>query len=213
MSSHQPTDSSTPQRVGEVVESASHRFQAQCYQLYQAPPLGSLVSVGGQGEARDVSPRVYGVLTGIDTQGLEPGRPVIARGAEAQREEDIYRENPQLEHLLCTRFEAVVVGYESADAFFHHLPPEPPRIHAFVHSCTPRQILEFTHSPGFLDLLMASGGGSQAVSDEVVASCLRLASVHHPDPRSFLVGSGKILALLLASEPPRVNAMLRRLSP
>ena len=213
MTDNQPMDGSAAQRVGEVVESASHRFQAQCYQLYQAPPLGSLVSVGSQGEAAGGSPKVYGVLTGVDTQGLEPGRPVIARGAEAQREEDIYRENPQLEHLLCTRFEAAVVGYESDGFFIHHLPPEPPRIHAFVHSCTPRQVMEFTRTPGFLDLLMASGGGSQAVSDEVVASCLRLASVHHPDPRSFLVGSGKVLALLLASEPPRVNAMLRRLSP
>ena len=213
MSSHDLTDGSPPQRVGEVVESASHRFQAQCYQLYQAPPLGSLVSVGGPREDGEKSPVVFGVLTGIDTQGLEPGRPVIARGAEAQREEDIYRENPQLEHLLCTRFEAAVVGYESSGSFIHHLPPEPPRIHAFVHACTPRQVMEFTRSPGFLDLLMASGGGSQAVSDEVVASCLRLASIHHPDPRSFLVGSGKVLALLLASEPPRVNAMLRRLSP
>lgn len=213
MSNHDSLDGSAPQRVGEVVESASHRFQAQCYQLYQAPPLGSLVSVGGQGDAGEGSSRVYGVLTGIDTQGLEPGRPVIARGAEAQREEDIYRENPQLEHLLCTRFEAAVVGYESGGTFVHHLPPEPPHIHAFVHACTPRQVMEFTRSTGFLDLLMASSGGSQAVSDEVVASCLRLASVHHPDPRSFLVGSGKVLALLLASEPPRVNAMLRRLSP
>ena len=212
MTSHQLPQDAVSERVGEVVESASHRFQAQCYQLYQAPPLGSLVSVGGQGQDVDSSPRVYGVLTGIDTQGLEPGRPVVARGAEASREEDIYRENPQLEHLLCTRFEAAVVGYESNGSFVHHLPPEPPRIHAFVYSCAPRQVLESTRSPGFLDLLMASVAGSQPVSDEVVASCLRLASVHHTDPRGFLVASGKALALLLASDPPRVNAMLRRLS-
>ena len=201
------------ERVGEVVESASHRFQAQCYRLYQAPPLGSLVNVGGQGQDGDGAPKVYGVLTGIDTQGLEPGRPVVARGADAQREEDIYRENPQLEHLLCTRFEAAVVGYEGNGSFIHHLPPEPPRIHSFVYSCTARQILESTRSPGFLDLLMASGAGGQPVSDEVIASCLRLASIHHPDPRGFLVASGKALALLLASDPSRVNAMLRRLSP
>ena len=32
-----------PDRVGEVVESASHGFTAQCYRLYESPPLGALV--------------------------------------------------------------------------------------------------------------------------------------------------------------------------
>ncbi len=202
-----PPDTLAPQRVGEVVESASHRFKAQCYQLYGAPHLGGFVRTGAESRS------VYGVVTGVVTEGLETGRPVIARGADAKVEEDVYRDNPQLEHLLCTRFEAAIVGYDNNHAISHHLPPEPPRIHAFVYACGPEQVGAFTRSLSFLDLLLAQGQSSQAVSDEVVASCLRQASIHHADPRAFLVTSGKALSLRLVSELPRLNAMLVRLSP
>ena len=32
-----------PQRVGEVIQASTTDFVAQCYELYQIPPLGSLV--------------------------------------------------------------------------------------------------------------------------------------------------------------------------
>ena len=35
-------------RVGEVIEASTTEFVAQCYELYQSPPLGSLVKTGDQ---------------------------------------------------------------------------------------------------------------------------------------------------------------------
>ena len=200
-------------RAGEVVESTSHWFRAQCYQLYQAPSLGAFVSAQLPAQGDDQGSTIYAVVTGIITQALEPGRPVIARGADASREEDIYRDNPQLERLLCTRFEAAIVGYTNGSSISQHLPPQPPHIHAFVNTCGPEEIAGFTQSLDFLELLLASNPGGQAVADEVVAGCLRQASIHQPDPRSFLIAAGKALSLRLAVDLPRLNAMLGRLSP
>ena len=106
-----------PRRVGEVVESASDRFSAQCYRLYESPPLGSFVrteapmpSDGGPRSEEGPSD-IYAVVCRVSTQSIDPGRPVIARGELEESEEDIYHSNPQLARLLCTRFDAVIVGH------------------------------------------------------------------------------------------------------
>jgi len=86
-----------PERVGEVVESASHRFSAQCYRLYQSPPLGSFVRTeapipsDGSSGTEDEPSDIYAVVCGVSTQSIDPGRPVIARGEVEESEEDIYR--------------------------------------------------------------------------------------------------------------------------
>jgi len=39
-------DTSGFPRLGEVIEAGSRIFRAQCYRLYEAPALGSLVAAG-----------------------------------------------------------------------------------------------------------------------------------------------------------------------
>ncbi len=209
------------QRIGEVVESASHRFVAQCYRLYQSPPLGAFVrtlipasshpSPSGRGDGGEV---IYAVVYSVSTQALDPGRPVIARGEDEDSEEDVYRSNPQLARLLSTRFEALIVGHGDGSAYTQHLPALPPRIHAFVYPCTPEEVKQFTgRNLDFLYLLMTSPPAGRGIADEVVAACLRQASAQVEDSRSFLVWAGKALAVHLAGDLPRLNSILRRLSP
>ena len=230
-----------PQRIGEVVESASHQFTAQCYRLYQSPPLGAFVrtvstpnpsvpplnhppvsplSKGGhrgveRGVEGDGEPSsIYAVVYGVSTQALDPGRPVIARGEDEDSEEGIYRSNPQLARLLCTRFEALIVGHGDSNAYKQYLPALPPRIHAFVYPCAPEEVGQFTGEKlDFLTLLVNSSVAGRGITDEVIAACLRQASAELEDPRSFLVQAGKALAVQLTGDLPRLNAILRRLSP
>ena len=219
------------QRVGEVVESASHRYVAQCYRLYESPPLGAFVrtegtltpalrqaqghpspsgrGAGGEGESH----RIYAVVYGVSTEALDPTRPVIARGENEPTEEDVYRSNPQLERLLCTRFEALIVGYGDDATCYQHLPALPPRIHSFVYSCTPEEVGSFTSSMDFLSLLLNSSPTGRGVTDDVIAACIRQASQHRDEPRSFRVHAGKALAEQLSADLPRLNSILRRLSP
>jgi len=75
------------QRVGEVIEAGSTGFIAQCYELYQLPPLGSLVKTNNE------ELELYAVVCNATTTGLEPGRRPIARGKDEESEEAIYKKN------------------------------------------------------------------------------------------------------------------------
>jgi len=118
------------QRVGEVIEASTTDFVAQCYELYQLPPLGSLV------KTKDQSVELYGIVYNATTASLEPGRRPIARGKDETSEEEIYRSSPQLLKLLRSEFSALMVGHRQGDKLFHYLPPKPARIHGFVYLCS-----------------------------------------------------------------------------
>lgn len=196
------TENSGTQRVGEVVEATSTSFVAQCYRLYDAPPLGSLVRSG--------TPPLYAVVSRVSTGPLDASRPVLARGESAASEEEVFRENPQLERLLTSRFDALIVGHRVGEEDRHFLPPLPPRVHSFVHICCPAEVARFTSHLDLLHLLLNSG---VPAVDEVVGACLRQAAAAHADPGEFLLAAGKALAGELAGDLPRLQAILRRVAP
>jgi hypothetical protein len=187
-------------RLGEVVETSTTGFVAQCYQLYGAPPLGALVKSGGQYPA-------YGVVHQVTTQGIDPTRRPVARGQDEANEEDVYRSNPQLIHLLRTDFQAVIVGHSTNENFRYHLPPTPPPIYAFVHLCSNDDVLKFTDNPTFLRPLATS---NIVALEEVVAACLRYVASMHEDTEKFLTGAGNQLAGFFPGDFRRVETILQR---
>jgi len=191
------------ERVGEVIEASTTGFVAQCYQLYQMPPLGSLVKTG------DSSSELYGIVYNAYTTSLEPGRRPIARGRDEASEEAIYRASPQLAKLLRSQFEALVVGHREGDKLYQHLPPRPARIHGFVYQCIPDEVKAFGESFGFLNIIL--NARLPVPTEELVAASLRQMSQAHEDRRSFLVAAGRELAVLLSGNLNQLNAILGRL--
>ncbi|MDO8671348.1 MAG: hypothetical protein Q7O66_07940 [Dehalococcoidia bacterium] len=192
-------------RVGEVIESGTTEFIAQCYELHEAPPFGSLVRVG------DGSLAVYGLVYNVTTASLDPGRRPIARGKDEEDEAAVFRNNPQLAKLFRTDFTCLVAGYGIAGQVHHFLPPAPPRVHAFVYECTVEEVAAFTMSLDFLSSLLSSGFSGPG--DELAAAFLRLAGKARIDDNGFLVRAGKELAVLLSGDLRRLNAILRRMRP
>jgi len=193
------------QRVGEVIEASTTEFTAQCYELYQSPPLGSLV--------KTILPlegpvELYGIVYHATTTSLEPGRRPIARGKDEPSEEEIYRSSPQLLKLLRSEFSALVVGHRQGDKLFHYLPPKPARIHSFVFLCSPDEVREFSQSFAFLNIL--TNAHLPVSVEELVAASLRQMSQVYEDPHAFLVAAGKELAILLGGEFNRLKAILGR---
>jgi len=189
-------------RLGEIIESSTTSFAAQCYELYQLPPLGSLV------KTKDASVELYGIVYNASTTSLEPGRKPIARGKDEATEEDIYKSSPQLTKLLRSEFSALVVGHRGGDKLYHFLPPSPARIHAFVYACTPEEVKEFGRSLDFLNILVST---RLPVSvEELVAATLRQMAQAQEDPHVFLVAAGKELAVLLP-DFNQLKAILGRL--
>ena len=191
------------ERVGEVIEASTTEFVAQCYELYQSPPLGSLVKTGDQ------SAELYGIVYHVATSSLEPGRKPIARGKDEATEEEVYRASPQLLKLLRTEFNALVVGHREDGKLCHYLSPQPARIHGFVYLCSPDEVREFSQSFEFLALLV--NAHFPASVEEIVAASLRQMSQAHEDPRAFLVTAGKELAPLLGGQFNRLKAVLGRI--
>ena len=192
-------------KIGEVIESSTGQFVAECYELHSPPPLGSLVKTS------DGNVEIYGVVCNAATQSVDPGRRPIARGKEEATEEGIYQQNPQLSKLLRTTFDTLVVGHSKGTqraAPLHYLPPRPPRVHSFVYLCKEDEVRRFTQSLDFLPILLSARTGAV---DEIVAACLRQASCAHSDKRAFLIKAGKELAVLLSGDLNRLNAILRRI--
>jgi len=191
------------QRVGEVIEASTTDFVAQCYELYQSPPLGSLV------KTKDMLVELYGIVYNATTTSLEPGRRPIARGKDEASEEAIYRSSPQLLELLRSQFSALVVGHKQGDKLHHYLPPKPARIHGFVYLCPPEEVKEFSQSFNFLTILINTH--LPVSQDELIAACLRQMSQAYEDRHPFLVTAGKELAVLLSGEFNQLKAILERI--
>jgi len=190
------------QRVGEVIEASTTEFVTQCYELYQLPPLGSLV------KTRDQEVELYGIVYYAATTSIEPGRRPIARGKDEDSEEAIYRSNPQLLKLLRSEFSALVVGYKD-EKLYHYLPPQPTRIHSFVYLCSPDEVKEFGKSFDFLNMLI--NAHLPVPIDELIAASLRQMSEVYEDRQAFLVAAGKELAILLSGEFNQLKAILGRI--
>ncbi len=191
------------QRVGEVIEASTTDFVAQCYELYQSPPLGSLV------KTTDLPVELYGIVYNATTTSLEPGRRPIARGKDEASEEEIYKSSPQLLQLLRSEFSSLVVGYRENKKLYHYLPPKPARIHGFVHLCPADEVKEFSQSFDFLNLLI--NAHLPVSTDELVAACLRQMSQVYEDRHTFLVAAGKELAILLSGQFNQLKAILGRI--
>jgi hypothetical protein len=192
------------ERVGEVIEASTTGFSAQCYQLYQIPPLGSLVKSGDDDA-------IYGIVANAATTSLEPGRKPIARGQDEKDEAAIYSSSPQLAKLLRSQFEAAVVGYREGDRLYQRLPPQPARLHSFVYQCSDQEVAEFGQSFEFLSILL--NARLPVPAEELVGAALRRMSRAHKDPSAFLVAAGKELAGLLSDDYARLKNILGRLKP
>ncbi|MCH7800306.1 MAG: hypothetical protein IIC24_02070 [Chloroflexi bacterium] len=192
-------------RLGEVIEASTTEFTIQSYELYDAPPLGSLVRCGSS----EVGV-VYGIVFEVATRSLDSARRPIARGRDEDSEAAIYQENPQLSRLLTTEFRALTVGYLDDETLRRWLAPLPPRIHSFVRSCHGDELREFSKSLEFVPILLSA---PTAATDDVLAAFLRQASESYPEPETFLIEAGRQLTPLLGDQLHRLNNLLQRLAP
>jgi hypothetical protein len=176
---------------------------AQCYELYELPPLGSLVKT----KVNEMD--IYGIVYHATTGSLEPGRRPIARGRDEDSEEAIYQSSPQLSKLLRSEFNALVVGHKTGEGINQFLPPSPARIHAFVYQCPPDEVRQFGGSLGFLTLL--ANASLPVAKEEIIPAALRLMSRAQEDPHGFLVTAGKELAVMLSGQYNQLKAILGRL--
>jgi hypothetical protein len=190
-------------KIGEIVESTSTEFTAECYELNGVPSLGSLVKI----VEHDIE--IYGIVCQSGTSSIEPGRRPVARGKDEVSEEAVYQSSPQLLKLLRTEFHVLVVGYKKGGKINQYLPAQPAHIHAFVQVCGVPEIKEFSQSLDFLSILV--NNRLEIPAEELVSAALREMSQAQTDPRVFLVAGGKALTGILSGDYRRLKTILARL--
>ena len=190
-------------KIGEIVESTSTEFTAECYELNAIPALGSLVKV------TEPKVEILGIVCQSGTAGIEPGRRPVARGKDEDSEEAVYQSSPQLMKLLRSEFHVLVVGHKIDGKINQYLPSQPAHIHAFVYLCDAEEIQQFSRFFDFLSILV--NNRLQISTEELVAATLREMSKAQSDPHTFLVAAGKALTAILSGEYHRLKIILARL--
>lgn len=192
-------------RIGEIIESNTTSFVAGTYQLHQAPPFGALV----RAESHD-NCAVYGLVYNIATTSRELGGRALVRGRDGMYDGDIYRANPDLEAVLQTEFQALIIGYCDGPVVWQHLPAYPPPMHYSVHLCDDTELHRFTQRLQFCRTVLQAAHVPQ---EELLAASLRHAARCWPDQQTFLINAGRTLAVLLREEHARLLAIIERIRP
>ena len=186
------------EEIGEVIGSSNTEFIAESALLHDSPAFGSYIKVIGR-------ETIYAVVFNAYTHSLEPNRLAIAYH---RSEQELRDEQPQIFELLKTKFEAVIIGYESEGAIRHHLPPQPPRLHSFVHNCHPMEVRRLTSHFWFFRFLMAV---EKAPREELVAAAIRAAYAEREGDRAFLVKAGKQLIKLVGDDYTTLASIVQRI--
>lgn len=187
--------------IAEVIESSTTEFTGQTRELHEAPPFGTFIKVG--------SPvAVIGMVFDISTGSADLNRRPIAYG---KTEEELRNEQPQIFELLRTEIKAKIVGYCDQYGMRQQLPPQPPRLHHFVYTCTPQEVGDFTGTGNF-DYLRTLAGIGGTLSDELlIAAVQQTCRASQATSRQTLVEVGKELARLLRDDYDRLQSILRRI--
>ena len=194
--------------LGEIIESTSLKITAESFLFLQPPPLGSLVKAkqfGGEGW-------IYGVVSFGTTVSIDPGRRVTRRSTPSALDENVYREHPQLEHVLRTEFEAALVGSAEPDGLVHrHLPSQPPPLHYSVYPCSPEEVRAFSEELGYLWVLLGFRG--MLTPERLIAAHLREVYRQRGNDRAWLEEAARMASRLFKSEYDKLTSVLVAIEP
>jgi hypothetical protein len=196
-------------RIGEVIATSTVEFTAQSHDLHALPALGSLVLVAaarGAAAAEIVAVVAYG-----ETAGIDAGRRPVRRGSDEVFDEAIYREHPELRHVLRTTFRARIVGFVEGDRPRRFLPPTPPPLHFSVRACPPATVRAFTDDLLYLRALLA--GDSVVSAEQLIAAHIRAVYHARGADDAWLAAAGREVARLLKDDYDRLLTVLQSIDP
>lgn len=196
-------------RIGEVIATSTVEFTAQSHDLHRLPPLGSLVQVlAARGPE---APEIVGVVAYAETAGIDAGRRPVRRGDDDIFDDEVYREHPELRHVLRTTFRARVVGFLDGGRPRRFLPPAPPPLHFSVRLCAPATIAAFTDDLLYLRALLA--GDSVVSPEQLIAAHIRATYAARDFDAAWLAAAGREVARLLKDDYDRLLTVLQSIDP
>jgi len=194
--------------VGRIVRSSTTRFAVGCESLQsEVPAFGCLVKVRAQDDVE-----IYGLIHDVRMEDDPYVRQIAIVDARPEAIED-QRHNRQVPIEVAV----LVVGYRHRGEIHHRLPPQPPYSLDILHTCDGPELQDFTRKFDYFRLVLDN---RDLPADELLAANLRRSATARElvlapggPGYEFLVDAGRELARLLAADPPRLDALLRRIRP
>ena len=200
------TGNRNPDHIGEVIETATTEFLAQCLEpedlnFPAMPPFGSWVkSIDEESDNK-----IFAIVTYVTTSPIDSVHRARALGLSLQ---ELKEQQPQIFAMLKTEFRAVIVGFEISSgstngitsppgAVYQYIPPRPPQIHQAVYRCQPSEITKFTEDPNFLRILLKL---SNTPIESLIAAVLREIYRLRGGDRQWLIQAGRTLSVLLKND-------------
>lgn len=150
----------------EVVESSLNTWQGHCWQWDDFPQFGALVTITTPDRT------FFGIVSQIQTGSLDPARTPFPFG---KTEEELAKEQPQIFAFLKTTFACTVVGYEENNTLNYQWPPEPPKIHAFIHRASDEHYRRFFAGEQYIHPLFGSAASLPSLDELLLALLKQLA--------------------------------------
>jgi len=166
------------------------------------PAFGALVKV----RAID-NGEIYGLIHDVRMED----DPFVRQMAATDGLPSEYIEDQRQNRQVPIEVGVLVVGYRRAAEIYQRLPPQPPLSLDIIHTCAADEVVAFTERFDYFRLVLEN---RDIPCDELLASSLRTAAeARQAQGYGFLVEAGRELARLLALDPVRLDAVLRRLRP
>lgn len=190
-----------PDPFAEIIESSLTKITAQCWDIEIIPTFGQCVEIQGENTV------VYALINHIQTGSLDSVRkPSPFKKTIAQ----LKKEQPHIFEFLITTFTCIPIAYAHQKTVIHALPPEPPRIHAFI---VPLSLKEAVMLFGKKHFLTGIFSMQEQISniDELILACVRLIHQKQQFPVSYYVDLLETYALLVGSDYRRIKLFAQRL--
>ena len=210
-------DDRHPHHIGEVIETATTQFMAQCLEpedlnFPSMPPFGSWVKSFDEESGN----KILAVVTYVTTTPIDSVHRARALGMSLA---ELREQQPQIFAMLKTEFKAAIVGFETPHSskngsgasfgkVYQYLPPRPPQIHQAVYQCSAEEIIHFSEELDFLrTLLQVKDIPVESLAAASIRDIYRLRQAN----RDWLVQVGRTLSNLLKDDYDRLRYILSQI--
>lgn len=194
-------------QVGRVLRASTRGFAIGCAVMRpDIPAFGSFVWAEGltPGSA------IYGLIYDVSVED----DPFVRQFISADPPDEVVRDQRE-NRQVPIEVSVLAVGARQGlggdgETIRHCLPAQPPITLDWLYQCSDEEVRAFTARFDYFRLVLES---REVPVDELLAASLRSAAAARPEheQEDFLVGAGRELARLLASDPVRLEGLLRRL--
>ena len=189
-------------QVGRVLRASTRGFAIGCAVMRpDIPAFGSFVWAEGltPGSA------IYGLIYDVSVED----DPFVRQFIGANPPEEVVRDQRE-NRQVPIEVSVLAVGCGDGETVRHCLPPQPPITLDWLYQCSREEVRAFTTHFDYFRLVLES---REVPADELLAASLRSAAAARSEHEreTFLIEAGRELARLLASDPVRLEGLLRRL--